>query len=150
MENKPRIIRASLVAPLAALLPLIILAAAALVSPEMTGADLSDDAPVRAAGIIFFTVIPLSFPILAMAMAVIGFILSDLQKLTRKNLIYISVISSLIAGILFGLQSPFGGKDQLIGFFVFWLFTMSCLVCGALTWWHIATGYNNKTPKRAG
>jgi hypothetical protein len=94
MNREPRILRASLIAPFAILLPLALLAAATIVWPERSGTALADDAPVRAAGLMLNAVIPLAYPILALAMFGVSSVLSANEQLTRKNLIYLSVLVS--------------------------------------------------------
>lgn len=140
MELNPKIIRASLVAPLAVLILPAIMAILAIVADyfEYFGNDPADDAPVRAAGIILIVLIPLAYPILAVSMCTIGYALKHAKKLTLKSLFIICGAISIPLGIRMGWESPYGIKDQLIGLLIFLPFTIFCLFCGAYCWWYIA------------
>ena len=144
----PRILTASLISPIASLLPLAVLAIATLVNPETVGVKAGDDAPIRASGVISFVLLPVAYPVLVFASSVIGFILKATHKLSIKNLITISVLVSVILGILLGMQSPFGIKDQLIGIAVFSAFAMFSLILGAHVWWFVAVKWHNNPLKR--
>jgi len=100
--------------------------------------NLGDDAPVRAAGIMLFAVIPILYIVVAVTMALLAFVLSSTQQLTIKNLFLVSGFVSIGVGLLFGLPSPFGVRDQLVGFLIFLALSMLCLSLGVLTWWRLA------------
>lgn len=133
MARKPRIILASLCAPLATLLIPVILALDAMYSSSVPG----DDAP-RRAGVIFIVLILLAYPIVALLMAAAGHFLSATGKLSLRNLLIGCGVLSLAAGALFGLPSPFGIKDQLFGFGIFSIVTMLSLSLGVFCWWFLA------------
>ncbi|KUG22901.1 hypothetical protein ASZ90_007298 [hydrocarbon metagenome] len=58
--------------------------------------------------------------------------------MSKYSLTIIVVLLSVALGVYFGLQSPFGTKDQLIGVGVFTSIIISCLGFGAVVWWLIA------------
>ena len=138
MTKKPRIILASLWAPLATLLIPAILALYAMYSSSTPG----DDAPRRAGAISIFLIL-LAYPIVALFMAAAGYSLSAMGKLKLRNLLIGCGFLSLAAGAIFGLPSPFGVRDQLIGFGIFSIVTMLSLSLGAFCWWFLAQSGQN-------
>ena len=133
MTEKPRIVLASIWAPLAVLLfPAILTLAAMGPSPVS-----EDDAPGRAAIILMF-LIPFAYPILGLFMATAGYVLLAMGKLTLRNLLIGCGFLSLAAGAMFGLPSPYGAKDQIIGFGIFGIGTMLSLSLGMVCWWFLA------------
>jgi hypothetical protein len=110
-----------------------ILALSAMYSSSMPG----DDAPGRA-GAIFIFLILLAYPIVALFMAAAGYSLSAIGKLSLRNLLIGCGVLSLAAGAIFGLPSPFGVRDQLIGFGIFGIVTMLSLSLGVFCWWFLA------------
>jgi putative Mn2+ efflux pump MntP len=143
-KMKTRKVAASLIAPVATLLPLSVMALATSISPQMVGVDAADNAPVRASGLILFVLIPVAYLLLVLASSVVGYVLASTRKLRLKNLIIISGLVSVALGAVQGFQSPFGVKDQLIGFAVFSLFSMFSLSFGAYVWWYIAVKWHNQ------
>ncbi len=135
--NKRTII-ASLVAPIAIMLiPIVgsILVAWGVIA---TTTDPMDDAPVRSAGIFLFVLAPLAYPVLTATIFLSTWLLGRLHLLSKYSLTIIVVLLSVALGVYFGLQSPFGTKDQLIGVGVFTSIIISCLGFGAVVWWLIA------------
>lgn len=133
MTKKPRIVLASIWAPLAIFLIPMVLALNAMSPSPIPG----DDAPRRAGFIILF-LIPFAYPIVALLMATAGHILLAIGKLNLKILLIVCGFLSLAAGAIFGLPSPFGVYDQLIGFGLFGVVTMLSLSLGVLCWWFLA------------
>jgi len=133
MPKKPRILLASIWAPLAVLLIPVLLALGAIFSSSIP----DDDAP-RRAGAIFLFLIPFAYLIVALFMATAGYLLLAVGKLNLRNLLIGCGILSLAAGAIFGLPSPFGVRDQLIGFGIFGIVTMLSLSLGVLCWWFLA------------
>jgi hypothetical protein len=81
MTEKPRIVLASIWAPLA-----VLLFPAILTLADMGPSPVSeDDAPGRAAIILMF-LIPFAYPILGLFMATAGYVLLAIGKLTLRNL----------------------------------------------------------------
>lgn len=138
--NKPRIVKASLVAPLIVLLPLTLLAVAVIVAEllEIPVAESSGDAPARAAGLILFVLVPVSYPLLVLSMALGGYLLKQFNLLTRKNYFIGAGGVSLLLGIGLGWSSQHGLQDQLIGVGIFLPLVFISLGCGAFVWWKIA------------
>ena len=151
MESKPKIILASLLAPLAVLILPAIMAVMAIIADnfEYFGNDPTDDAPVRAAGIILVVLIPIAYPVLGIAMCIIGYGLKYAKKLSLKSLFIICGAISIPLGIKMGWASPYGLKDQLIGLLVFLPLTTFCLFFGAYCWWYIANLDTFKKMKKA-
>lgn len=141
MNINKRIIAASLLSPLAILL--IPIAASIFVS-QSSSVDPMDDAPTRAAGIILFVITPIVYPILVAVVFLSTWALQKLHLLSQRSIAVLVVITAIIGGIFFGLRSPFGSKDQLIGIAVFSLLFFFCLGLGATSWWVIAKSRNNK------
>ena len=143
-----RIILASIIAPLAVLLLPVGLAIASLISPELVGIEWGDDAPIRGAEFMLYVCIPVVYPFLVTAMALIGFALSAYQSLTRKTLLLVSAGASMVVGLLFAFSSPFGLEDQFMTFLSFGSHTMLCLSLGVFVWWYIAAaGYQPNMPE---
>lgn len=128
--EKPRIWLASLIAPFALLIIPAILAGLTLLS------DQPDDAPVKASSILL-SVLPTSYPIIALIMAGVGYGLKAIDRLNLKSLIMLSFFLSIFSSLVFGLSSPFGIKDQIIGIVVFFAFTQSSFLCGVICWWYL-------------
>lgn len=138
MTMNRRMIIASLVAPIAILLiPIIgsILVAFGFIA---TTTDPLDDAPVRAAGIFLFVLAPLAYPVLAVTIFLATWLLRKINLLSKQSLTAIVIVLAVALGAYFGLKSPFGTKDQLIGIGVFTSLIVICLGLGAIAWWLIA------------
>jgi hypothetical protein len=141
MKQGPRIIISSLLAPIVSLLVPAILAILAIV----TDASLqNDDAPIRAAGLILMVVLPISYPILVVFMATVGYILKRVHKLSLKNLLIVNGLVCIPIAFRFGWPSPFGLKDQMIGLTIFFPLIALCLGLGAICWWYLAVGQNRR------
>jgi hypothetical protein len=97
-----------------------------------------DNAPTRAAGIILFVVTPIAYPVLVVAFFLSTWLLQKLHLFSKQSVATLVVVTSIICGVLLGLRSPFGVKDQLIGVSVFSLLFLMCLGLGASAWWAIA------------
>lgn len=137
MSKEPNLVVSSLIAPFASLLvPAIIsiLVILTISSPQ------TDDAPVRAAILLLVAVLPVSYPVLAMFMAAVGYILKEFNKLTLRNLLIVYGLVCAPIAFLLGWPSPFGLKDQIIGLTVFFLLALLCLCIGAICWWYLAVG----------
>jgi hypothetical protein len=134
---------ASIFAPLAVLLIPVILALDAIFSSSIPG----DDAP-RRAGAIFLFLIPFAYLIVALFMAAAGYLLLAIGKLSLRNLLIGCGVVSLAAGAIFELPSPFGVRDQLIGFGIFGIVTMLSLSVGVVCWWFLARLGQNESVHR--
>ena len=143
MTKKPRIILASIWAPLAVLLMPVMFALFAVYSSSMPG----DDAPRRAGALLLF-LIPFAYPVVALLMAAAGYLLAATGKLSLRNLLIGCGILSLAAGAIFGLPGPFGVRDQLIGFGIFGIVTMLALSFGVVFWWFLARLGQNESVSR--
>ena len=143
MKDRLRILIASLVGSLAALLPLTVLVIASLVNPETVGIEPGDEAPIMSANLLL-VLIPCIYPILVIGMGGISEILLSRNQLTRKNLLLIAFAISMTIGIIMGFQSPFGLKDQLIGTAIFFALSLLSSVCGGFSWWFVASIGQNK------
>ncbi len=146
MQTEPKIVISSLVAPLASLLVPAILAIFTILTDSLIQ---TDDAPVRAAGLLLIVVLPIAYPILVLFMAAIGYILKTVHKLDFRNLLIIYGAACIPVAVYFGWPSPFGIKDQIIGLAVFFPLTALCLALGAICWWFIAVGHNKRAYKDA-
>ncbi len=100
--------------------------------------SLNDDAPFRAAGIFLYGLLPFVYVLLVACVFVSTLLLEKYKLLSLKKLIIFVLFVSISFGLYFGFQSPFGNKDQFIGFIVFTSFFSICLVLGAVVWWLIA------------
>lgn len=101
-----------------------------------------DDAPVRAAILLLVVILPVSYPVLALFMAAVGYLLKKLNQLTLKNLLIVYGLVCFPMAFLLGWSSPFGIKDQIIGLMVFFSSAFLCLGPGAICWWYLAVGHN--------
>lgn len=145
MKREPKLILSSLLAPIASLLVPAILAIFVILTDTKTSDSIqNDDAPVRAAGLLLFAVLPIMYPVLVVFMSAVGYILNKFQKLTLRNLLLINGLVCIPIAICLGWTSPFGLKDQLIGLIVFFPLTALCLGIGAICWWFIAVGHNKR------
>ena len=144
-KKEPKIILASLLAPIATMLiPAILAVLTIVIDSSNMGLNQDDDAPVRAAGVLLIVVLPITYPILVVFMSAIGYILNKFGRLSLKNLLIISGFVCIPIAIGFGWPSPFGLRDQLIGLIVFFSLTALCLTIGAICWWYLATcGHKN-------
>lgn len=109
----------------------------------------SDDAPVRAAGLLLFGVLPVAYFILAVFMAAVGYFLEKLQKLSLRNLLLVNGVVCLPIALCFGWPNPFSLKDRLIGLAIFLPLTALCLGLGAICWWFIAVGPDKRVDEDA-
>jgi hypothetical protein len=100
--------------------------------------DPMDDAPTRAAGIFLFVIAPIAYPVLVAAVFLATCALQRLHLFSKRSITALVVIASILSAILFGLRSPFGLKDQLIGIAVLSISSLLCLGLGATAWWVIA------------
>jgi len=140
MQREPKIVIPSLIAPFASLLVPAILAIFTIATASSVQ---NDDAPVRGAGLLLIIVLPLTYPILVLFMAAIGYVLKKFHKLTFRNLCVIYFVACIPIALLFGWPSPFGLKDQIMGLIVFFPLTVLCLALGAICWWFIGVGHND-------
>ena len=112
---------------------------AIVTQPYLVGIDLGDDAPVRAAGMMLFALIPVFFfNCCGYGVPCFRFIVhADIYIL--KNLFFLAGFVSIIVGLLFGLPSPFGLRDQLVGVLIFSTLAMLCLSLGVVAWWRLVS-----------
>ena len=134
MTKKPRVILASLWAPMA----LFLIPAIGALGAMMDASSLSEDDAPRRAGAGILLLIPFAYPIVALLMAAAGYFLLWIGKLSLRNLLIGCGILSLGLGAMFGQASPFGVQDQLISFGIFGTVTMFSLSLGVLSWWYLA------------
>ena len=146
MNREPKLILSSLVAPLASLLVPAILAIFSILTDSLIK---SDDAPVRAAGLLLFVVLPVTYPILVIFMAAVGYILNKVHKLSLKNLLIVNGLACIPIAVCFGWSSSFGLKDQIIGLTIFFLLAALCLGLGAICWWFLAIRHIERVYKNA-
>jgi hypothetical protein len=142
MNTRTRTIIASLVSPLAMLLVPISLGVFTVYDYQINGADLMDDAPIRSVGL-FFVLVPIIYPSLVIIVFLSTWLLGKIHLLSKQSLTTIVIVLSVVLGGLFGLQSPFGLKDQLIGVGVFTSLITICLGLGVIAWWLIAKPRHN-------
>lgn len=141
--KKSRIIRASLLAPLAVLVLPVVTSITTVIKPDLV---VGDDAPVRAASMMLFALIPILYIVIAVAMSLGAFVLSSMQRLTLRNLFVFSGSASIGIGLSLGLPSRFGLIDQLVGVLIFATLTMLSLSLGVVVWWRLAGMGHNKSP----
>jgi hypothetical protein len=136
MENdKPRIWKASLFAPIGILIiPSLISLAVTL----MKSTSELDDAPKRASALFLLIVLPLSYISLFILMSLGSLLLKKLNRLKKPFLFTCAILLALINGIMIGFSSSFGLKDQMIGFVIIGLLTFVCLALGIMIWWRVA------------
>ena len=84
MPKGPKAIIASLLAPIASLSVPAILAIVTILTDTSLQ---SGDAPLRAAGLVLIAVVPIAYPVLAIVMAVVGYTLKRIHKLSLRNLL---------------------------------------------------------------
>lgn len=144
MIKEPKIILASLLAPIATLLiPAILAVLTIVMDSSNTGINQDEDAPIRAAGILLFGFLPVVYPVMVVLMSAVGYALKKYGKLSLKNLLIICGVVSIPIAISLGWPSPFGLRDKIIGLLVFFPLTALCLTIGAICWWYSATfGHN--------
>lgn len=141
MQKEPKLIVSSLIAPIASLLVPAIFAILIIMSDSSLQ---NDDAPVRAAGLLLIVVLPVSYPILAIFMAAVGYILKKIHKLSLRNLLIVYGLFCIPIAFCFGWPSPFGLKDQIIGLTVFFSLAVLSLGLGAICWWLLAVGHSKR------
>ena len=122
MKREPKIIIPSLLAPIVSLLIPVGLAVFTILTDLATQ---NDNAPVRAAGLLLVAVLPVSYFMLVLFMAAVGYLLGKIRKLSLRNLLLVDGLVCVPVAFLFGWSSPFGLRDQLIGLGIF--FSMSVL-----------------------
>ena len=134
MTTRPRIIFASVWAPLALFLVPIVGAIGAMIEPSSIPGD---DAP-RRAGAAILVLIPFAYSVVALLMAAAGYFLSAIGKLNLRNLLVGACLLSLAVGASAALDSPFGVRDQIVSFCIFGVFAMLSLSLGVVCWWYLA------------
>jgi hypothetical protein len=112
------------------------------------GADPMDDAPQRSAVLLLFVIVPIAYPVLAASAFLLTSLLQKFHLLQKKVLAGIVLVLSTIFGILLGIQSPFGVKDQLIGVSVFFCCFAIAFGLGAITLWLLLTSEHNPGMQR--
>lgn len=144
MIKEPRIILASLLAPIATILiPAILAVLTIVIDSSNAGFNQDGDAPIRAAGVLLFVVLPIVYPVMVVLMSAVGHTLKKYGKLSLKNLLIICGVVSIPIAISFGWSSPLGLRDKIIGLLVVFPLTALCLTIGAICWWYLATfGHN--------
>ncbi len=136
MDNtKPRIWKASLLAPIGVLIIPALISFAVML---MKSTSELDDAPKRAAALSLLVVLPLSYFVLFILMSLGSLLLKKLNRLKKPILFSCAILFALINGIMIGFSSSFGLKDQMIGFVIIGLLTFICLALGIMLWWRVA------------
>jgi len=88
MIKEPRIILASLLAPIATILiPAILAVLTIVIDSSNAGFNQDGDAPIRAAGVLLFVVLPIVYPVMVVLMSAVGHTLKKYGKLSLKNLL---------------------------------------------------------------
>jgi hypothetical protein len=138
--HTPRPVFASLVAPVAALLPVLAISAYELTQPVAIINGEADDAPQRAVGVLLVA-LPVIYVVLAMVAYGAGAIFLRLGIRTMGKFLLASASLAAVLSVPFSIRSAdFGTQDQVISVFVFGsLFALSAIP-GAACWLLLAKG----------
>ena len=113
-----RPVLASLIAPVAALLPILAMSAYELTQPVAIINGEADDAPQRALGV-FLVALPIVYVVLAVAAYGAGILFLRLGFRTMGKFIWASVVLAMLLSLPFSIRSAnFGTQDQIISIFI--------------------------------
>jgi hypothetical protein len=150
MQDPARPLLASLVAPVASLVPLLLLAASELVGPVRDSTNELGDASQRAAGA-FLVILPLAYVVLVALSFVVGRALveSGVRSLGRFVLASLAVAVGL--SVLLGFMvSPahLGSQDLVFSLAAFAGLFAAMAVPGSACWWLLARVPPNPSVER--
>ncbi len=138
----PRAIIASLVSPLALLLPVLVVSLWEASQPVQLINGKPDDAPMRAMGV-FVMGLPVIYVLLAIVSHVAGIVLLRLKFVSLPKFVGASVVLaaflSVPVGLALGRPEQFGPMDALVTLGVVLGLFVLCAVPGSLCWWYLAT-----------
>ena len=134
VQQRPRILLASFLAPFGALVVPLLLLFIQLASIKEY--NRGTDAMMRTAGIIVVIGMPYAYLNIAIGMGITGYCLLRSSRFSFGNLIAVSVSLCGILSLLFTtIVWHDYGHDMLMTLAM----TLASTVCGALWWWYIAT-----------
>jgi hypothetical protein len=137
----PRTVIASLVAPLCALVPLLLLAGWEASLPVQVIDGEPDDAPVRSFGLLL-TTLPFIYVVMSITAFGLGCALLRVGLFTLKSFLIASIAGAIAMALIVGLLSSaphvFGVKDTLIAVAAFSVLFFLMFLPGAACWWYIA------------
>ena len=136
----PRPILASLIAPLATLLPIIAVSAFELSQgPAFIGGE-PDDASQRAVGVLL-AMVPVIYVVLALIAHGLGTLFIRFGLRTMRSFLLGSVLLAVLLSVPFELGwSDLAVADRLISFLVVWVALSIIAMAGAACWFLIARG----------
>lgn len=139
--NKLRPVLASFTAPIAALLPVLALAAYELNAPVVIINGEADDAPQRALGLLLVG-LPVIYVVLALVAFVAGWAFIRIGLVSLRRFILGASVLAVLLAIPFGLvgsnPSQYGLQDLALAITVFCGIFLLMAVPGAVCWWYVA------------
>ena len=137
----PRTLVASLISPLALLLPLLAVSLWEANQPVQLIDGAADDAPMRAFGVFVIT-LPIIYVLLALLSHAVGIVLMRLKFISLPRFVgasaTLAALLSVPVGLVLGDPRQFGAPDALATLaVVLGVFVLSA-VPGSLCWWYLA------------
>jgi hypothetical protein len=136
-----RPVLASLAAPVAALMPLLALAAYELNSPVVIINGEADDAPQRALGLLLIG-LPVIYVVLALVAFIVGWAFIRIGLVSLRRFILGASALAVLLAIPFGLvgsnPSQYGLQDLALALTAFCGIFLLMAVPGAVCWWYVA------------
>jgi len=137
----PRTLVASLISPLALLLPLVAVSLWEANQPVRLIDGAADDAPMRAFGA-FVIALPIIYIVLALLSHAVGVVLLRLRLVSLPKFVgastTLAAFLSVPVGLALGSPREFGALDSLATLAVVLVVFVLCAVPGSLCWWYLA------------
>ena len=137
----PRTVVASLVSPLALLLPLLAMSLWEANQPVQFFNGEADDAPMRAMGMFIIT-LPVIYVLLALISHFVGIALLRMKFVSFSKFvgacIALAVLLSIPVGLALGNPRNFGAIDTVVTLVVVLGLFVLCAIPGSLCWWYLA------------
>ena len=154
--NALRPVIASLVAPFAALLPLLLLAAYELNAPVVLINGEADDAPQRALGLLLVG-LPVLYVVLALVAFVVGWAFIRIGLVSLGKFVLGASALAVLLAVPFGLvgsnPAQYGLQDLALALAAFGGVFLLMAVPGAVCWWYVAkcnlTSHSSGPPSAA-
>ena len=136
----PRPVIASLVAPICALAPLLLLGAWEAGQPVRIVDGEPDDAPLRSLGVLLIA-LPVIYVVMSILAYAVGSTFRRLGMRSLRKFVGASAAIALALAVIVGLSSSqpqrFGVQDSLIAVAAFSAVFLLCVVPGAACWWYL-------------
>lgn len=136
----PRPVIASLVAPICALAPLLLLGAWEAIQPVRMIDGEPDDAPLRSLGVLLIA-LPFIYVVMSILAYAVGSTFRRFGMRSLRAFLSASGAIALALALIVGLSSSqperFGVQDVLIAVASFATLFLLCVVPGAACWWYL-------------